>query len=435
MSSPSSASDSVDPAGTQLDQILVAAVLEHAPFRIFFKDRDCRFIAVGRQKLLRHGFSDAREMIGKSDDDYFSAEQAERSRTEEERIMRTGTTIVGQDERVVWPGGEIAWGRATKMPLRDESGVIIGTFGYTEDITKEKELSLSLKNCQGALVDASRMAGMAEIATGVLHNVGNVLNSLNVSSSVLASGLRQSKAESLNKLGQLLNEHAPDLGTYLTEDLKGRKVPEFLESLSRHFSSERERLLKEIEAMQKNVDHIKEIVSMQQTYATMGGMLEPIDAATLMDDALRMSSGVLGRNQLKVIKDYQTVPAIMAEKAKVLQILVNLIRNSKHACDETGRPDKEVTLRVKSEKAGRVCLIVQDNGIGIPPENLQKIFQHGFTTKAEGHGFGIHSSANAAKEMKGTLNVHSEGAGCGATFTLDLPAAETAVRPHTALPL
>jgi len=421
--------DPIDPDANALDQIFVAAVLEHAPFHLYFKDRDCRFIAVGRQKLLRHGFTDASEILGKSDADHFSAEHAERARNDEEHIMRTGATMVGQEEKLVWSDGAVSWGRATKMPLREESGAVIGTFGYTEDITKEKELSLSLKEVQDALVDASRMAGMAEIATGVLHNVGNVLNSLNVSASVLASGLRLSKADSLGKVGQLLSEHSADVAVYLTEDPKGRRVPEFLESLSDQLIAERERLLKEIEAVQKNVDHIKEIVSMQQAYATMGGMLEQVDAATLMDDALRMNTGVLARNPVTVIKDYQPVPAIVAEKGKVLQILVNLIRNGKHACDETGKPDRSLTLRVLPGEAGRVQLIVQDDGIGIPPENIVKVFQYGFTTKAEGHGFGIHSSANAAKEMKGFLTVQSAGTGQGAAFTLDLPAADVIAPP------
>jgi PAS domain S-box-containing protein len=415
-----------------LDQIFVAAVLEHAPFHLYFKDRDCRFIAVGRQKWLRHGLADASEIIGKSDADCFSPEHAERARNDEEHIMRTGATLVGQEEQLVWPDGAVTWGRATKMPLREESGAIIGTFGYTEDITKQKELSLSLKEVQDALVDASRMAGMAEIATGVLHNVGNVLNSLNVSASILASGMRSSKAESLGKVGLLLSEHSADLATFLTEDPKGKKIPEFLDALSRHFASERERLLKEIEAMQKNVDHIKEIVSMQQAYATMGGMLESVDAASLMEDALRLNNGILVRNPVAVIKDYQPVPDLIAEKGKVLQILVNLIRNGKHACDETARPDRALTLRVTPGEPGRVHLIVQDNGIGIPAENLLKIFQHGFTTKTEGHGFGIHSSANAAREMKGSLSVYSDGPGQGTTFTLDLPAAEVVASPHPA---
>jgi PAS domain S-box-containing protein len=427
--------DPPDPNIFELDKIMAAAVLEHAPFHIYFKDRDSRFIAIGRQKLIRHGFADASEMIGKSDADYFPPEHAQLARSAEEHIMDSGVTMVGQEEKLVWGNGEISWGRATKMPLREESGAVIGTFGYTEDITKEKELSLSLKEVQSALVNASRIAGMAEIATGVLHNVGNVLNSLNVSTSILASGMRQSKAESLGKVGQLLSEHADDLATFLTEDPKGKRVPEFLESLSQHFSSERERLLREVEAMQRNVDHIKEIVAMQQAYASMGGMLESVDAATLMEDAVRMNHGVLVRKPIKLTKDYQPVPAIVAEKGKVLQILVNLIRNSKHACDDTGRPDGELTLRVAPGEPGRVQLIVQDNGIGIPPENILKIFQHGFTTKAGGHGFGIHSSANAAKEMKGSLTVHSAGLGHGAAFTLDLPAAEVTVRPDASLPL
>jgi PAS domain S-box-containing protein len=413
-----------DQCTTLLDQILVAAVLEHAPFRVYFKDRDSRFLAIGRQKLLRHGLDDSREMIGKTDADYYTPERARQTRETEEHIMRTGTALLNQEEKSVGLDGEISWMLSNKMPLYDDSGAIIGTFGYTEDITREKEMSHSLAGIQDALVDASRMAGMAEVATGVLHNVGNVLNSLNVSASIISTGLRQSKAESLAKLGQLLREHGADLGRFLTEDPKGRKVPEFLASLSRHFAAERERLLQEIEAMQKNVDHIKEIVSMQQTYASMAGLLEPLEAAKLMDDAVRMNSGLLGRNQIDLIRDYQPVPAIMAEKGKVLQILVNLIRNSKHACDETGRPDKAVTLRVAPGEPGRVRLIVADNGIGIPPENLFKIFQHGFTTKAGGHGFGIHSSANAAREMKGSLSVQSDGPGQGAVFTLDLPVSE-----------
>ena len=184
------------------------------------------------------------------------------------------------------------------------------------------------------------------------------------------------------------------------------------------------RLLKEIESLQKNVDHIKEIVSMQQTYATMVGVVEYCNQPSLMEDAWRMNSAALVRHDVRVVRDFAPVPPVLAEKAKVLQILVNLIRNSKYAADRRRSPwTRLITLRIKAGAAGRVQLIVQDNGIGIPAENLTRIFQHGFTTKATGHGFGLHSSANAAKEMHGTLNAMSEGSGCGATFILDLPVA------------
>jgi signal transduction histidine kinase len=146
--------------------------------------------------------------------------------------------------------------------------------------------------------------------------------------------------------------------------------------------------------------------------------LQPVD---LLEDAVRMNSAALVRHDVRVVRDFAPVPPVIAEKAKVLQILVNLIRNAKYAADEGGAPDKIITLRIKAGDAGRVQLIVQDNGIGIPAENLTRIFQHGFTTKATGHGFGLHSSANAAKEMRGTLNAISDGPGRGASFILDLP--------------
>lgn len=418
-----------------LDQVFVAALLEHAPFRIFFKDSDHRFIAVSRQKLLRHGFTQEHEFLGKSDADFFDAEHVKRAHDDEDFIMRTGQTVVGQDERIVWPNGDVNWGRATKLPLLDGDGYIIGTFGYTEDITKEKELGINLKNVQGALLDASRMAGMAEVANGVLHNVGNVLNSLNVSTNQLSTGLRQSKADNLQKLAELLREQGEHLGTYLTEDPKGRRIPEYLESLATHFANERTRLLGEIEALIKNVDHIKEIVAMQQSFATRAGLNEPLDPVALMEDALRMNNTLLGRSAVTVVRDFQPAPAVVAEKGKVLQILVNLIRNSVQACHESSQAERQITLRITASGTGQIHLAVQDNGIGIPEENLVKLFQHGFTTKSDGHGFGIHSSANAAREMKGSLNVTSPGRGHGATFTLELPVADHTVQPSRHLPL
>jgi signal transduction histidine kinase len=163
---------------------------------------------------------------------------------------------------------------------------------------------------------------------------------------------------------------------------------------------------------------------MQQAYATMAGVVEPLDPATMMEDSLRMNSAALVRHEVKTVRDYQPAPPILGERAKVLQILVNLIRNAKYACDEAGRHDKLVTVRITPAPAtGRVHLIVEDNGVGIPTENLTRIFGHGFTTRPDGHGFGLHSAANAAREMQGDLKVHSDGPGEGAIFTLTMPAA------------
>lgn len=163
---------------------------------------------------------------------------------------------------------------------------------------------------------------------------------------------------------------------------------------------------------------------MQQSYATMVGITEPLEPAALMEDALRMNSVALTRHAVRVVRAFQPVPRVVGEKGKVLQILVNLIRNAKYATDEGGRPDKVITLRVEVAPGRRVRFVVEDNGVGITAENLTHIFTHGFTTRARGHGFGLHSSLTAAQDMKGSLVGCSDGPGQGARFTLELPMAD-----------
>ena len=423
MSSTVSPLPAVDESKSLLDHALVTTFLQNVPDTVYFKDRASRFIAMSASFVKLLGKQSADEIIGKTDFDFFAKAHAQPALDDERHIMATGEPILAKLEKEVWPDGRVTWVYTSKMPLRDLNGGIIGTFGISRNVTRTKEMEAVYEKKHRELMDTSRVAGKAEVATGVLHNVGNVLNSLNVSASVIATGFRQSKTDSLAKLTQLLRDHSHDLGAFLTSDPKGKRVPEFIGSLAQHFSSERDRLLAELDSLQKNVDHIKEIVSMQQTYAVMVGTVETLDAATLLEDALRMNSSALDRHEVKVVRDFQAVPPVIAERGKVLQILVNLIRNSKYACDEGGRPDKVMTLLVAPGEPGYVRLMVQDNGIGILPENLPKIFKHGFTTKATGHGFGVHSSALAAKEMRGFLTVHSEGLGHGAIFTLELPIA------------
>ena len=115
------------------------------------------------------------------------------------------------------------------------------------------------------------------------------------------------------------------------------------------------------------------------------------------------------------------MPVISMDKHKVLQILVNLIRNAKYAMDATARRDKRLTVSIRLNPENFVELSVTDNGIGISRDNLTRIFSHGFTTKRDGHGFGLHSGAIAAREMGGRLYARSDGANQGATFILELP--------------
>ena len=337
--------------------------------------------------------------------------------------------MLGKVEKETWPDGHVTWVQTSKLPLRDAAGRIVGTFGISKDVTHFMEMQAALEAANKQLQVASRRAGMAEVATGVLHNIGNVLNSLNVSAMVVQTGLRQSKVESLARLAALLREHASDLSDYIGGDPKGRLVPGFLVSLVAHFGGERTRLLTELVSLQKDIAHIRDIVSIQQSLASVVGIVESLDPTVLMEDAVRMNSAALARHDVTLIRAFEFMPKVRGERPKVLQILVNLIRNAKYALDDGAPPQKTMTLSLAAGAPGFVRFAVEDNGIGIPAENMERIFQRGFTTRKEGgHGFGLHSAINAARELQGSLTVTSAGLGRGAVFALELPLAEGATK-------
>src|SRR5687768_17488907 len=322
--------------------------------------------------------------------------------------------------RMVAADGRIVWIREISTFIF-EHGAPQALRGVFFDITEQKQAEEELESLNRRLLESSRQAGMAEVATGVLHNVGNVLNSVNVSSTLICDQVRGSRTSRLRDVILLLNKNSSDLANFLTNDPKGKIIPSYLSNLSERLAQEQQDLLKELELLVKNIEHIKEIVAMQQNYARVSGIIETLSIRNLVEDALQMHTAALTRHGILVVREYQEVPVISMDKHKVLQILVNLIRNAKYAMDSAARRDKRLTVSIQMTEANSVQICVADNGIGISQENLTRIFSHGFTTKREGHGFGLHSGALAAREMGGSLYARSDGPGQGATFVLELP--------------
>jgi len=244
--------------------------------------------------------------------------------------------------------------------------------------------------------------------------------SVSVSSALISELVKESNVVDLSKVVSLMNEHANDPGAFLTNDPKGKQVPDYLCQLAEHMVNEQTTLIGELALLRQNIEHIKEIIVMQQSYAKISGFVETVKISDLVEDALSMNVGSLQRHEVEVLREFDDVPPINTEKHKVLQILVNLVRNAKHACDESGCEEKLITLRI-ARCDDQVRISVVDSGIGIPPENLTRIFNHGFTTRKDGHGFGLHSAVLAAVELGGSLSAHSDGLGHGAIFTLELP--------------
>ena len=390
-----------------------------APIGIAYADRSGILLRCNRVFGEILGY-DPEEIVTRSIFDLTHPGDASYSATELERLWNGAVEFVDIEKRYVHRDGRIVWVRVTTALVCEGDTAPERSVEFVRDISERKAADIELERVHKALMAASRQAGMAEVATNVLHNVGNILNSINISASLVAERVKQSKAAGLTRVAALLAEQGDRLGEFLVSDERGKRVPEYLASLGEQLVCDQRATLAEITSLRDNLEHIKETVTMQQTYAKLCGVTEVVDVADLVEDSLRLNAGAFVRHGVTLKREYADELPITVDKHKVLQILVNLVRNAKYACDESGRQDKLLTLRVEATTTGARISII-DNGIGIAPENMGRLFHHGFTTRQSGHGFGLHSGAVAAQELGGALRAESAGLGQGAAFILDLP--------------
>jgi signal transduction histidine kinase len=281
-----------------------------------------------------------------------------------------------------------------------------------------EERLAELNATQRQLLEASRRVGMAEVATSVLHNVGNVLNSVNVSAGLLADILAGSRLTRLLEAIAMLRAQQ-DPARFLEHDPRGRRMLAYLGAAGDALNDERSQARGELACLIGNIDHIKHIVQVQQIHARSGGAIEPLDLADLLDEGLDLNAASNAKHGIRIERDYDRGVRIESDRHRILHILLNLLGNAAQAI-KAGDNAASIVVRVR-DAGDRVAVEVEDSGVGISIENMPKIFQHGFTTKRDGHGFGLHASACTAAELGGALLAQSDGHGRGARFTLLLP--------------
>lgn len=272
------------------------------------------------------------------------------------------------------------------------------------------------------LVTTARLAGMAEVSSNVLHSVGNVLNSLNVSVHSVAERVDNAKIADLGSLNDIFQENKNNLSAFFSTDPRASHIADYLQALTDYWQRERATILSETQSILQNVSHIKNIISTQQSLSGNFAMPEQItDIQSSINEAITIAGiSLIGKN-IQVHKEFEAIKPFSLDKIKLLQILVNLVRNAKDALILSQNEEKVIFIKLYVSDKNTVFLTVGDNGVGIKPQDLAHIFIHGFTTKESGHGFGLHSSAILAQQMGGTLTCKSAGEGTGATFILTLP--------------
>ena len=323
--------------------------------------------------------------------------------------------------RTATPNGAVIHLQAHARLSRDDSGRLGRLLGVAWDVTEQVRQEERRHQLQLQLQEASRHAGMAEVATGVLHSVGNVLNSLGVSAMMLQARLKGSRVGNIQRAAKLITEQGPRLGEFFASDPRGKELPGYLRQLGEHLVAENRSLCEEAQAVVTHVEHIGKIVAAQQTYARHGGSIEEIDVAELIEHALIMHFTTSA--EVAVRRENRGVGKAMVDRHKLLQIMGNLLSNARHALRDRTEGPRELTVRLRALAAGFYAIDVEDTGIGISAEAMKRLFEFGFTTKKDGHGFGLHASAILAKEMGGELTARSDGANRGACFTVRLPVA------------
>jgi signal transduction histidine kinase len=290
--------------------------------------------------------------------------------------------------------------------------------------TRVEERARQLRAAQAQLVEVAHQAGMAEIAVGALHNVGNLLNSISISAEAVATAAGDRVFSGLSRLEELLWAHRADLPGFFAADARAALVPEYCRQLARALEDDRRRIRTEAAELQANVVLVRETIAALQEYAREGQddmLVERIDPAVLLEAALKLQATHIARHHVQVRRRLEPVAPALVQRFKVVHVLVNVIKNAVEAMQRVPEADRVLTVELSPRPGAGAILRIADTGEGIPADALERLFSYGFTTKPEGHGFGLHTCANYLHQMGGHLVAESEGPGRGARFTLELP--------------
>ncbi|KFE72104.1 PAS domain-containing protein [Hyalangium minutum] len=411
--------------------------IDHSPAAIYLKDREGRYLMVNGRFETFYGLS-RHQILGKKDSDLLPLENARPLMENDQQVMRSGTTHQFEEQLPFHDG--VHTFISAKFPLRSAMGGIEGLCGVSTDITDRKRAEAALQRAneeleqrvaerteqlhaaQQELLDRARHAGMAEIANSILHNMGNALTGITVSSTVLRERILGVPIASLGRAAALMTERSPEeLVTFLTQDERGKQLPEYMSKLHTRLEEERQLLLEECNVLATKIEHATSVIATQQNYARARIRLsEKARLRDLLEDAVRLCA--VGDHIDKILqREYCDEEPEFYDRHVIVQILVNFISNAKNAVRE--RPDNtqpRITLSVRQDPT-QTAVAVSDNGVGFDASVKPRLFTHGFTTRAKGHGFGLHSSALSAQALGGRIEANSDGLGLGARFELILP--------------
>jgi PAS domain S-box-containing protein len=390
------------------------SIFDLFPDYIFYKDINCRFIIANLKVVELMQAASHEELVGKTDFDFYPPDMARKFYENDQMIIKSKKAALNIEEVNYNVAGEKMYISMSKIPLINENNVVIGLYGIGRDITALRQAQLAVKENE---VRVAHETGKYEIATDVLHNIGNVLNSVNVSVINVQHVMEKSKLPGLQKANELLSHHQHDLADFIANDEKGKVIPKYLKTLELELLNEKKKVQDEIKSLQNKVDVIKNILNIQQKMARVNAHDEENRLEEIIDFAHTILSRSLLKRDIKVIKDLDGSLRVKGIRSKLIHVFVNLLKNAMESLVVSGTSDKHIKIRSYPEK-DKIIVEIEDNGRGIKKDMLKEIFKFGVTTRDEGYGFGLHACANTMNEIDGKISAVSEGEGKGAKFIL-----------------
>lgn len=318
--------------------------------------------------------------------------------------------------------GKEFWLNGEHQKVVDASGVGEKHIFTLRDRTEARNAEIEHARLRAKLQSAAKQAGKAEAAAEAIHNIGNVINSFRLSVSLLGELVSSKSSEMLARFSQQFLSDRDEFNSFLRQDRSEDRLYQLLKSICDVNERQCFKQEQELISIADNLEHITFIVGKQQSSRSGGNQNEVVDPQSLMLQAIAINTGENSAVDPIVDLQFSDVPEVETSKHEVLQVLVNLIKNSKQAVRHLDIDKQSVTAIIEADESW-LRFRVADNGIGVSRQNMRKLFSHGFTTKETGHGFGLSASIETARKLGGDLTCRSDGEGMGATFELKLPVA------------
>ena len=296
----------------------------------------------------------------------------------------------------------------------DEIGILARSFDH---------MVAHLAEARRETEESAHRAGMAEIASEVLHNVGNAVNTANCCAEVIGDRLNNSRLSGLEKATSLLSDQASNAVHFFSEDPRGPKLINSLVTVTGTLQKEQAENLSELQRLQETIRHIRDAIASQQSHARKSDFRQRVDLRALLNETLLVNEALQKQCGVSVTINMPELPLLELNRSRVAQVLVNLEKNALLSMQSVPERNHVLTVNVAVLETDLLQIEVRDTGTGFTPEIHERLFGQGFTTRKEGSGLGLHYCVNVIREMGGDITAYSDGPGTGARFQITIPRA------------